>query len=130
MIMINELKVSGVDALWKYLDDTTMSESVARIIQVLLQNYGDDFVTKSQSNGLQLQESKCKELPVDFSKYSRTFQPMLINNKSIDAVPSVKWLGLTIKADLKWNEHVMDICKKVSSGLILRRTNIRIVLFT
>ena len=26
----------------------------------------DDFVTKSQSDGLQLKESKCKEFHVDF----------------------------------------------------------------
>ena len=73
--------------------------------------------TKSQSLGLQLKESKCKELRVDFSKSSGIFQPILIKNKSIDVVASIKLLGLTIDADLKWNEHVMDICKKVSSRL-------------
>ena len=74
-------------------------------------------MTKSQSDGLQLKESKCKEFRVDFSKPCRSFQPILINNKSIDVVPSVKLLGLIISEDLKWNQHVMDICKKVSSRL-------------
>ena len=87
----------------------------------LLQHYVDDFVTKSQSDGLQLKESKCKEFRVDFSKPCRSFQPILINNKSIDVVPSVKLLGLTIIEDLKWNQHVMDICKKVSSRLYFLR---------
>ena len=95
----------------------TMSESVAKNNPSFLQNYVNDFVTKSSSHGLQLKESKCKELCVDFSKSSRIFQPILINNKSIDVVSSVKQLGLTINADLKWNEHVMDICKKVSLHL-------------
>ena len=121
IIMINELKVSGVDALWKYVDDTTMSESVAKNDPSLLQDYVDEFVTKSQSNGLQLKESKCKELRVDFSKSSRMFQPILINNKIIDVAKSVKLLGLTISEDLKWNEHVMDICKKISSRLYFLR---------
>ena len=114
IIMINDLTVSGVDALWKYVDDTTLSESLAKNDPSLLQHHVDDFVTKSQSDGLQLKESKCKEFRVDFSKPCRWFQPILINNKSIDVVPSVKLLGLTNSEDLKWNQHVMDICKKVS----------------
>ena len=52
IIMINDLNVSGVDALWKYVDDTTMSESVAKNNPSLLQSYVNDFVTKSQSHGL------------------------------------------------------------------------------
>ena len=68
IIMINDLTVSGVDALWKYVDDATLSESLAKNDPSLLQHYVDDFVTKSQSDGLQLKESKCKEFRVDFSK--------------------------------------------------------------
>ena len=45
-------------------------------------------MTKSQSDGLQLKESKCKEFRVHFSKPYRSFQPILVNNKSIDVVPS------------------------------------------
>ena len=121
IIMINDLTVSGVDALWKYVDDTTLSESLAKNDPSLLQHYVDDFVTKSQSDGLQLKESKCKEFRVDFSKPCRSLQPILINNKSIDVVPSVKLLGLTISEDLKWNQHVMDICKNVWSRLYFLR---------
>ena len=121
IIMLNDLTVPGVDALWKYVDDTTLSESLAKNDPSLLQHYVNDFVTKSQSDGLQLKESKRKEFRVDFSKLCRSFQPILINNKSIDVVPSVKLLGLTISEDLKWNQHVMDICKKVSSRLYFLR---------
>ena len=121
IIMINDLTASGVDALWKYVDDTILSDSLTKNVPSLLQHHVDDFVTKSQSDGLQLKESKCKEFRVDFSKPCRSFQPILINNKSIDVVPSVKLLGLTISEDLKWNLHVMDICKKASSRLCFLR---------
>ena len=39
IIMINDLTVSGVDALWKYVDDTTLSESLAKNDPSLLQHY-------------------------------------------------------------------------------------------
>ena len=68
IIMMNDLTVSRVDALWKCVDDTTLSESLAKNDPSLLQHYVDDVVTKAQSNGLQLKESKFKEFRVDFSK--------------------------------------------------------------
>ena len=60
VIMINDLNVSGVDDLWKYVDDTTMSESVSRNDSSLIQNYVDEFARKSIADGLQLKETKCK----------------------------------------------------------------------
>ena len=50
IIMINDLTVPGVDALWKYVDDTTLPESPAKNDPSLLQHYVDDFVTKSHSD--------------------------------------------------------------------------------
>ena len=40
----------------EYVDNTTISESFPKDDPSLLQNYVDDFVTKSQSDGLQLKE--------------------------------------------------------------------------
>ena len=54
VIMINDLNVSGVDDLWKYVDDSTMSESVGRNDSSLIQNYVDEFARKSIADGLQL----------------------------------------------------------------------------
>ena len=71
--------MSGVDALRKCVDDTTMSESLARSNPSFLQNCVNDFVAGSQSHGLHLGESGCGELRVDFSKSSRLLTWIFLN---------------------------------------------------
>ena len=59
---------------------------------------------------------------------SSGFCPVLINDKAIDVVANVKLLGLNITNDLKWNCHVSEIIRKVSTRLYflkqLRRANV------
>ena len=121
VIMINDLNVSGVDDLWKYVDDSTMSESVGRNDSSLIQNYVDEFARKSIADGLQLKETKCKELRISFSRPNKVFEPITINGKNIEVVTSTKLLGLTISNDLKWNTHISNTCKKVSTRLYFLR---------
>ena len=121
VIMINDLNVSGVDDLWKYVDDSTMSESVGRNDSSLIQNYVDEFARKSIADGLQLKETKCKELRISFSRPNKVFEPITINGKNVEVVTSTKLLGLTISNDLKWNTHISNTCKKVSTRLYFLR---------
>ena len=120
-IMVNDLNVTGVEELWKYVDDTTMAELVPKNTSSTLQNSVDEFTRKSQANKFRLNEDKCKEFRIDFSKSNNAFVPIVINNKAIEVVPSVKLLGLTITDNLKWNAHIMEVCKKVSSSLYFLR---------
>ena len=81
----------------------------------------DEFVTKSRADGFQLNESKCKELRVSFTKSENPLEPITINNTNIEAVPSSKLLGVLISNDLKWNAQVEMICKKVAARLYFLR---------
>ncbi len=86
-----------------------------------MQNYVNEFALKSTANGMQLKQSKCKELRIGFD-------PIIMNDKEIEVVPQAKLLGLTISNDLKWNSHVKSICKKASTHLYflqqLKRENV------
>ena len=108
LIMINDLSVANTN-IWKYVDDTVM------------QSHVDKFVTKSRADGFQLNESKCKELKISFTKSENTLEPVTINNTNIEVVPSAKLLGVMISNDLKWNVHVEMICKKVAVRLYFLR---------
>ena len=61
----------------------------------------DEFTRKSQADKFRLNEDKCKEFRIDFSKSNNAFVPIVINNKAIEVVPSVKLLGLTVTDNLK-----------------------------
>ena len=60
VIMVDDINVPGVDDFWRYVDDSTMSESVAKNYSSLLQSHVSIFVEKSIANGMELKETKCK----------------------------------------------------------------------
>ena len=65
--MINDLKVTGV-VLWKFVDDTTLSETICRHQTSAIQDYVDDFTRQSHVNNFVLNEEKCKEMLISFGK--------------------------------------------------------------
>ena len=120
LVMINDLSVANTN-IWKYADDTTLAECVEKNETSSMQSRVDKFVTKSRADGFQLNESKCKELKISFTKSENTLEPVTINNTNIEVVPSAKLLGVMISNDLKWNVHVEMICKKVAVRLYFLR---------
>ena len=76
---------------------------------------------QSRADGFQLNESKCKELTISFTKSEKPLEPITINNTKIEVVPSAKLLGVMMSNDLKWNAHVEMICKKVAARLYFLR---------
>ena len=77
-IMINDLDVAGVD-LWKFVDDTTLSETVRKHEVHSMQDYVD---------------VKCKELRLFFRNTEPMIEPITINDKTTELVTSAKVLGL------------------------------------
>ena len=116
IIMINDLDIPDTD-LWKYVDDTTISETVLKNEVSNIQTAVDTLSSYATKDKFQLNESKCKELRISFSKKNTTFNPILVNNKQIDIVSHAKILGLHISSDLKWNYHLNEIIKKARKRL-------------
>ena len=122
LIMINDLIVANTN-IWKYVDDITLAECVEKSGISSMQSRVDEFVTKFRADGFQLNESKCKEIRISFTKSKDPLEPIniAINNTNIEVVPSAKLLGVMISNDLKWNVHVEMICKKVAALLYFLR---------
>ena len=118
--MINDLDVTDTD-LWKYVDDTTTSENVYKQETSTIQSRVDEQTRKSAADRFQLNEDKCKELRISFARPERSFTPIFVNNKPIEVVSNAKVLGMHISRDLKWNNHISEIVKKVSKRLYFLR---------
>jgi hypothetical protein len=101
LVKINDLDVLGDVNLWKYVDDSTLSEVIDKHCASAMQEYVNKFALKSTINGMQLKLSKCKELRICFSTTKIDSDPILINDKEIEVVPEAKLLGFTITNDLK-----------------------------
>ena len=116
LVKINDITVNSVN-LWKYVDDTSMAETVHKGQLGGIQVAVDELVRQAETDKSQLNETKCKELQISFSRSADSFEAVTINNKPIEVVTRVKFLGLTISNNLKWNALIENVIKKGSSRL-------------
>ena len=98
VLMINDLHPSRSDA-WKYVDYTTLAEVVPRGGQSAMQETAA-VEAWSNTNKLQLNADKCKELRIDFKRSKEQFDVLNVNSKELEQVDSVKVLGVTISNTL------------------------------
>ena len=75
----------------------------------------DELVRQAETDKFQLNETKCEELQISFSRSADSFEAVTINNKPTEVVVSVKLLGFTISSNLKWNALIENVIKKGAS---------------
>ncbi len=107
LLLINDLVLNNdINAyLWKYVDDTTSSEIVAKGHSSYSQNIADSVA--KWLHKLILNDEKCQE----------DFQPIYVNGKELEIVKSAKLLGVTVTSDLSWNVHINNVIKKAAKRL-------------
>ena len=115
LIMINDLDTAT--DMWKYVDDTSISELVRKGQASNIQDFVTDLSNQSSNEGFQLNESKCKELRICFARRKPEFDQVMVNGKPLEIASSAKLLGLNISNDLKWNIHIGILVKKANSRL-------------
>ena len=102
ILMIQDLNINS-PYLWKFVDDTTASEILAKGSVSTAQNIADHVMQWSEKNKLQLHPDKCKELRISFSQEPVVLDQVIVNGKEIELVDSAKLLGVTISNNLTWN---------------------------
>ena len=75
------------------------------------------FVQWCNTNYLQLNVNKTKEMVIDFRKKDTDIMPLKINDQIIDQVCTYKHLGLTIDEKLHWSDHINNIKSKAKKRL-------------
>ena len=73
LLMINDLKVDALT--WKYVDDTTISQTIPRGPLGDVQHAVTAVEDWSRSQRKQLNADKCKEIVIDIKKISHNFSP-------------------------------------------------------
>ncbi|XP_046862446.1 uncharacterized protein LOC124455878 [Xenia sp. Carnegie-2017] len=129
LIMINDLRLPN-NEMWKFVNDTTVSEVIEKDQTSNLQNQMDTLANSISCDKFQLNETKCKEMQISFGSNTNDLQPITINNITLDIVQHAKVLGMFIASNLKWNIHVNEIIKKCRKRLYyliqLERANIEV----
>ena len=114
--MINDLHLPEEFLVWKFADDTTVSEVVPASKLSTLQQAADYIHDWSQENHLRLNPMKCKEIHTCFKPTPPSFEGV-----EFETVSLAKVLGITISSDLKWSAHIDSITTKAAKRLYLLR---------
>jgi len=117
LVLINDLDVDNLTNIWKYVDDTTASEVVAKGNRSCAQEIPDKVAEWSTQNRFKLNSDKCKELRIYFVTDEPQFASIVVNSNELERLTCAKLLGLTISSNPTWNEHISDLIKKVSKRL-------------
>ena len=90
LVMINDLKLPGGSfSMWKFADNTTVSEVVPSSGESFLQEAVNHISSWSHSNHFQLNPTKCKELIVCFQKISPPYSPITIDGVQFQRVSEI-----------------------------------------
>ena len=126
LAMINDLRLPEGFHMWKFADDTTVSEVVPPSKHSSLQQAADFIYDWSQENHLQLNAIECKEIRTGFKRTLTPPPPLCffqvaIEGVEFEIVSSAKVLGVVISSDLKWSAHIDSITTKAAKRLYLLR---------
>ena len=101
----------------KYIDDTTLAQSIAGRSDDKTGTAIHDIVQWATKNHMKLNSNKTKELQIHFKRKPLNLEPIEIQGKEIEKVNKYKILGVTVNANLTWNDHVNAIVSKASQRL-------------
>lgn len=79
----------------------------------------DGVLKWTDENVFRLNPTKCKEMQIDFRKKRGASTPHESEGKQFEVVKSAKILGLTVRDDLKWNDHIDNVTVKASQRVYL-----------
>lgn len=110
--MIDDIDTSNTE-LWKYVDDTTIAEPVAKNKTSMIQNDVNELVTRSEGNKFQLNQENARSseflsLRISFAENKPDFAPIFINGKArgcIECQATMSRMGSISKSGFSFNNH-------------------------
>ena len=121
---INDLSLSAGSKLVMYADDILLYCAISSEDDyTLLQQDVDVLGVWSLLNHLSFNTSKCKTMVLSRKRLKTQPMPILLLGSLLERVDSFKYLGLKIKCDLTWMDHIKGICSKARRlvGLLFRQ---------
>ena len=113
-VMINDVS-NTLSSIRKFAEENTVSEILPKFGASMLQNTIHDVLRWSNDNRFKVNSLKCKELRIDFRRESNLDTDSLkANGIAFEIVKSAKILGLTVRNDLKWKDHLDNVTAKAS----------------
>ena len=74
--------------------------------------------------GMRCQPVKCNMMQLTGKRINKVHASYTLEGSDLENVESIKYLGVTITSDLRWNTHVSNVCTKDNRTLGFLRRNL------
>ena len=74
--------------------------------------------------GMRFQPVKCNMMQLTRKRIKKIHASYTLEGIDLENVESIKYLGVTITSDLRWNTHVSNVCTKANRTLGFLRRNL------
>ena len=74
--------------------------------------------------GMRFQPVKCNMMQLTRKRIKKIHASYTLEGTNLENVESIKYLGITITSDLRWNTHVSNVCTKANRTLGFLRRNL------
>ena len=74
--------------------------------------------------GMGFQAVKCNMMQLTRKRIKKIHASYTLEGTNLENVESIKYLGVTITSDLRWNTHVSNVCTKANRTLGFLRRNL------
>ena len=114
-------EIASINPILKFADDTAILGLIKNKNEISYRPEVSKFVQWCNTNYLQLNVNKTKEMVIDFRKKDNDIMPLKINDQIIDQVCTYKYLGITIDEKLHWSDHINNIKSEANKRLYFVR---------
>ena len=73
---------------------------------------------------MRFQPAKCNMMQLTRKRIKKIHASYTLEGTDLENVESIKYLGVTITSDLRWNTHVSNVCTKANRTLGFLRRNL------
>lgn len=126
LVYINDLPNNLRTRSRLFADDTAIYTAVDSMSdQLALQQDLNALASWERKWDMQFHPQKCVSLPVTRCREPLPYQYVL-HSHTLDTVRSAKYLGITIKKDIGWSDHIENVCSKANRALGFLKRNLKI----
>ena len=119
--MTATMRLPPLTPILKFADDTAILGLINNTNKISYRSEVSKFVQCCNTNYLQLNVNKTKEMVVDSRKKDSEIMTLKINDQIIDQVCTYKYLRVTINEKLHWSDHINNIKSKANRRLYFVR---------
>ena len=124
-LYINDISSDIESEIRHFADDFFCYREIKDEIDTMkLQSDIDRLGSWARKWGMRLQPVKCNMMQPTGKRIKKSHDPYTLEGTHFENVESIKYLGVTITSDLRWNTHVSNVCTKANRTLGFLRRNL------